>query len=589
MSRRHERNPRPARPVEDLKAWGRKLKEVFEEKRPCDLLIEGAKVLDVFSLEFFEAPVALYDGRIIALESLPSQEVFHAQGLYLCPGFADAHIHIESTLLLPHEFAKAALKRGTVACFCDPHEIANVLGPEGVRFFIEATSSLPLDFFFLLPSCVPSTPYETPGAIIGPEELRPFWGHPRVVGLGEVMDWEGCLEAREDLLEKMEDARTRIVDGHAPLLRGKVLSRYKALGISSDHETVELDEAKEKLRKGFFLYLREGSVAKNLKTLLPLIRPEGANRIALCSDDLSPIDLEEDGHIDRILRLSVSLGLSPALALRLVTYSPFYHFGFRDRGAVAPGFKADLLLLKDLKAFEVVGVIKDGRWAFLEGEYLVAFPPPKALPGSPFEVPPQEVLRELIRLVPRGKALRSIVLQEGQIVTGQGIIPVPEGLKDLEGRSVGAAKVVVIERHRGTGRVGIGFVMGLGITEGALGTTIAHDSHHLLIAGMGDDEMLLAVEALRKTKGGLTVVRGKEVLAHLPLEIGGILSQRDLREVSRGLRELEDAVKKLGPKPLPHPFMYLSFLALPVIPALRITDLGLFDVNRRTLVPLMEE
>lgn len=588
MPGRDEVHPRGPRLIGDHRAWGRRLKEVFEGKVPCDLVIKGAEVLDVFSLEFFEAPVAILDGMIIALEELKAREVFSARGLYLVPGFVDAHIHIESTMVLPHEFARAALKRGTTAVFCDPHEIANVLGPEGIRFFLEATDPLPLDFFTLLPSCVPASPYETPGAVIGPEKLRPFLDHPRVVGLAEVMDVEGALGAREELLEKMGMCSTKAIDGHAPLLRGTPLSHYAALGISSDHETLGLEEALEKVRKGLFLFLREGSAAKNLRDLLPLLAPERADRLALCSDDLSPLDLRDSGHMDRVLRKAVHLGCPPALALRVVTLSPFRHFGFKDRGAVAPGYRADLVLLKDLRDFEVAGVIKDGSWAWREGDYLVDFPSPPALPGSPFRVPPADVLRRQISVLPAGKAVKVIVLREGQITTGQRTLPLPQGAKVVEGSTIGAAKVVVVERKKGTGRVGIGFVEGLGIRDGALGTTVAHDGHQLLVAGMTDDDIIAAIEALRETGGGMVVVRGREVMARLPLEVGGIISKGSFEEVAEGLRALEGAVEALGPKTIPHPFMYLSFLALPVIPELRVTDMGLFDVNKRTFVPLIQ-
>ncbi len=571
----------------DLSTWARELREIFEGEKPCDLLLKGVKVIDVLNLEVSEIPLAIHRGRIIAHEELRAKEVFEAGGLFAAPGFVDSHIHIESTLLLPHEFARAALKRGTTAVFCDPHELANVMGAEGIRFFLEATEALPLDFYVMLPSCVPSSPYETPGATLGPDDLQALKEHPRVMGLGEFMDVEACLGAEERAIGKLELFLDLPRDGHAPLLRGKALSHYLCLGPSSDHETVDLEEGHEKLKKGMFLYVREGTAARNLKELLPLIKPATAEQMALCSDDLSPVELSESGHMDRILRKAVSLGLDPLLAIRIASLSPLRHLGIRDRGLLAPGFWADLVLLEDLRSFRVFGVIKDGKWVYRDGSYLVDFPPPSSLPEPSFFIPPLHEIRERMRISPKGSTIRAIVVKRDQLVTEGERVSIDLRTKSLEGKDIGIPKVVVIERHRGTGNMGIGFVKGLGIQRGALATSIAHDSHNLIALGMTDDEILLAIETLRKSKGGMAVVRGREILAHLPLPVGGLMSSLSLDETARKSRELEEAVKSLGDV-LPHPFMYVSFLALPVIPELRITDKGLFDVAQRNFISLFD-
>ena len=569
-----------------LRQKAKELKEVFNGQRPCDLLIKGARVVDLFGGEVIEGPVAIHKGEVIALEELSAREVFDARGLYLVPGFVDSHLHIESTLLVPHQFARAVLKRGTVAVFADPHEIANVLGLEGIRFMIEDSEGLPVDIFFLLPSCVPATPFETSGASLGPEDLRGLKAHPRVVGLGEFMDVQGLLKAEEGTVEKLALFEDGVIDGHGPLLGGKELSYYLCLGIGSDHETVGLEEGREKLRKGLFLYLREGTSERNLRELIPLLSPFSSERFGFASDDRSPVDLLHRGHIDDILRQAVAQGLDPLLALKAACLNPFRHFRLRGRGAVAPGYRADLSLLKDLEGFEVIGVMKGGRWVFLEGEYRLPFPGRTPPTESPFAVPPAEVLRRKMEVRPEGRRLRAIGLVEGEIVTVERVLEVPRGTGVLEPRALGVPKVVVVERYEGSGRTGVGFLQGLGIEEGALGTTIAHDSHNLVVAGMSDEEILLAVEALRRSRGGMVVVRGGRVLGHLPLPVAGLMSERPYEEVAALLEELEEAAQDLGSKVLPHPFMYLSFVALPVIPELRLTDRGLFDVKGHRFVPL---
>lgn len=561
------------------------IRQIFIGRRTCDLLIRGAKVVDLFAGRADTVPVAIHHGKVIALEELKAKEVFPAKGLYLAPGFADCHIHIESSMLTPSEFARAVVRHGTAAVFADPHEVVNALGEKGLRFMLDDAEGTPLDFFFLLPSCVPATPFETSGGVMTPALLRKYKGHPRVVGLAEFMNFPGVLTAQRTSLEKICLFREGIIDGHAPLLSGKALSQYIHQGMRSDHETTTVKEGREKLGKGMFLYLREGTSGKNLRDLLPLVTPFSSDRFGFASDDRSPEDVVREGHIDDILRKAVRYGLDPFTALKIACCNPFRQFRLYDRGAVAPGFRADLVLLDDLKRFRVKRVLRGGRWVFVEGDREKAFAKSKAPSTlSHFDIPRREALREKIKVLRGGRRLRVIRLVEDQILTIKEEVEV-DG-RSLEAKSTGTAKVVVVERHRGTGNVGVGFLAGLGLERGAIGSTIAHDSHNVIVAGMDDGDILCAVEALKKTRGGIVVVSGGAVRAHLPLPVGGLMSDRPCEDVSVLHGSLEKAAKSLGRRVIRHPFMHLSFVALPVIPHLRLTDRGLFDVDRFRFVPL---
>ncbi len=575
----------------DIKACIREaedMREVFAGRRKCDLLIRGAKVVNLLAGRVDSLPVAIHRGRVIALEDLAAREVFQAKGLYLAPGFADCHIHIESTMLIPSEFARAVVKRGTTAVFADPHEIVNALGEAGLRFMLDASEGIPLDIFFLLPSCVPATPFETSGGVLTPALIRKYRAHARVMGLAEFMNFPGVLAADRSCLEKICLYRNGVIDGHAPLLSGRALSQYILQGMRSDHETTSAEEGREKLGKGMFLYLREGTSEKNLRDLMPIVTPFSSDRFGFASDDRSTEDVVEEGHIDYILRKAVRYGMDPLIALKIACCNPFRQFRLHDRGAVAPGFRADLVLLNDLRRFQVKAVLRGGRWVFREGRYEASFvkfkaPAPSSL--SHFDVPDRETLRRKIEVSPRGKKLRVIRLVEHQILTEKEEVEM-DG-QPLEPKKMGRAKLVVVERHRGTGNVGVGFLAGLGLEKGAIGSTVAHDSHNVIVAGMDDREILSAIEALRRMRGGIVAVSGGVVRAHLPLPVGGLMSDRPFEDVSLLHASLERAAKLLGRRVVRHPFMYLSFVALPVIPHLRLTDRGLFDVDQFRFVPLM--
>ncbi|HTZ39353.1 MAG TPA: adenine deaminase [Syntrophales bacterium] len=562
-------------------------RDIFAGRKPCDLLIRKGRVVNVFTGEILDHPVAIHRGRILAFEDLPALESFDADGLFVTPGFADCHIHIESSMLSPPEFARAVVCRGTTAVFADPHEISNALGEDGFRYMLDITEGLPLDVYFLMPSCVPATPFETTRGDFPAEVVSRLASNRRVLGLAEFMNFPGVLTADRSCLEKLWHFQGGIVDGHGPLLSGRDLSHYIASGIGSDHETTRIGEGREKLRKGMFLYLREGTSARNLQDLAPLATPSSASRLGFASDDRSPEEISRQGHMDFILRRAVRCGIDPVTALRMACLNPFGHFRIYDRGALAPGYRADLALLEDLSEFTVKGVLKDGRWVWREGRYVDSFRRGGSRPASSsMRIPTGIALREAFDLRARGAILNVIGIVPGQILTDRRERRLPQTNGVLNAAAMGLAKVAVIERHRGTGNVGVAFVEGLGIEQGAIASTIAHDSHNIIVAGADDDDMLRAVEVLRESGGGLAVIRKGKTLGFLPLPIGGLMSDRPFEEVASLHESIHGAASALGRTVIANPFMHLSFLALPVIPHLKVTDRGLFDVDRFEFIPL---
>jgi adenine deaminase len=531
--------------------------------------------------------VALFDGIVVGLGDYAGPKL-DVQGRYILPGFIDGHLHLESSLLTPGELARALLPLGTTAVVADPHEIANVWGAAGLDYLLSASQGLPLDFFFMLPSCVPASPLETAGAVLTAGDLRPYLDHPRVLGLAEVMNFPGLVAGDEGLLAKIALFLKGPVDGHAPLLSGKDLNAYRLAGVGSDHECTAAGEAREKLQLGFHLMLREGSLAKNLAALLPGVTPAGRRRAMLVTDDCHPEDLLQGGHLNRLLSQSVSLGLEPLDAVTLATLNPAAYFGLRDRGAVAPGLKADLAVVSDLQDFTVDKVIKDGRLLVDQGRLREAwdFPAPSH-PATPFRV--QDLRLERFFPAAAGDVVKVIGLIPGQLLTAKRVMPAPirdgklaaDPLQDL-------LKLAVVERHHGSGNLGLGLVQGFGLRRGALASSVAHDSHNIVVVGADESDMLKAAQRLVELNGGLAVAAGGEILAELALPIAGLLSPAPLEEVAAACNRLKEAYRSLGGT-LPDPFMALSFLALPVIPALKLTDLGLVDVNRFQVVPLWGE
>ncbi|MEW6081083.1 MAG: adenine deaminase [Bacillota bacterium] len=562
--------------------------DVSRGSAPADLLLVNTVMVNVFSGETERTNIAIVDGMVAGTgpQYREAREVWDLCGLYSIPGLIDAHVHIESSMVSVDQYARAVIPRGTTAIVADPHEIANVLGSAGIRYILDSSENLPLDVFVLVPSAVPATHLETAGASIGPSEVQNLLSLPRVLGLAELMNFPGVLMKDPAVLQKVLLARGagKTVDGHAPLLSGMELNAYLGVGVATDHECTQLDEAQEKLRAGASIIIREGSAARNLEGLLPLITHGNYHRVMLGTDDRHPEDLLQDGHMDHVLRRAVSLGLDPLRAIQLSTFNTARHYGLGRRGAIAPGYAADIAIVSDLAAFEVKKVLKNGVAVAEGGELLEA---PRALPP-----PVSSTLRlkdfspERLAIPHRGGEVRVIQALPGQIITGQSrVTPLARNGLILADPARDILKLAVVERHRGTGNVGTALVRGFGLKRGALASSYAHDSHNIIVVGCDDTGMATAVRALEEMGGGLAAVEGAEVKARLPLPIAGMLSDKGIAEVTGALRALHAVARDLGCT-LPGPFGTLSFLALPVIPELKLTDKGLVDVGSFQLVGL---
>ena len=552
---------------------------------PADLLLKGGGVVNVFTGEVEDVEVAVSGELIAGLgNGYEAATVVDLKGRFLLPGFLDAHVHVESSLATPLEFARAVVPRGTTTVVSDPHEIANVHGMEGIRYMLEASQGLPLTVFVMASSCVPATHMGTAGAALDAGDLEELLSHPRVLGLAEVMNFPGVIFGDPGILAKLEAFRDRVVDGHAPGVLGKALNAYVAGGPSSDHECTTPEEALEKLRRGLFLYLRDATNARNLKDLIPALTPENRRRTALCTDDRQPPDLLDEGGIDAMLRALVREGIPPVEAIRMATLNPAEHFRLDDRGAVAPGRRADLVVVRDLQDLVVEEVYAGGILVARNGSPLPWTLPPRPPPPPPsmrvdwehvdLEIPAREGRIRVIRAIPN--QLVTLAEEVAPTVVRGRVVADP-------GRDL--LKIVVLERHTGSGRVGLGLVAGVGLKAGAMAGTVAHDHHNLVAIGADDHSILTAARAVAEMRGGLAVARDGQVLATLPLPIGGLMSGEPIETVRKGLEEVVAAARALG-SPLHDPFMAMSFLALEVIPSLKITDQGLVDVDRFRLVDL---
>jgi adenine deaminase len=564
-----------------------KLLAVARGDQAADLLLTGGRVVDVFTGSVIDADVAVADGVIASVgQARDAAETVDLAGRFLLPGLIDAHVHLESSMVTPYEFARAVVPRGTTAVVTDPHEVANVAGLAGVEWLLEASEGLPLAVLVMAPSCVPATHLATAGAELDAADLEVLAQHPRVIGLAEVMNVPGVVLGDPAVHAKIDAFAGRPVDGHGPGLTGNWLQAYAAAGVGTDHETLTPEEALEKLRLGMRVWLREGTGARNLVDLLPVVTEATSRRCGFCTDDRHPHDLLDDGHIDHLVRLAVANGLDPITAIQMATLNIAEFYGLDDRGAVAPGRRADLVVCGDLSDFRAERVFVGGQVVAEDGSPTGTWPEPRAdasgVAGA-VVVDPDAVD---LGVDDPGSSVRVIGLVPGQIVTEHRV----EELSPRDGELVadaedGLAKLAVIERHRGTGNVGLGFLRGLGPLDGALACTIAHDHHNLIVAGGDDQSMLTAIAEVVRLGGGVVVARGREVLAGLPLPYAGLISDRPLAEVRAQLDGLSKAARTCGCTH-PDPVMALSFVALEVIPTLKLTDLGLVDVERFELVPL---
>ncbi len=545
---------------------------------PADLVLSGGHVFSVFTKEWLDVDVAVKDGHVVGLGRYEGREMLDVSGAYLVPGFIDAHMHIESSKLMVDEFARAVLANGTTAVVADPHEVANVLGTDGIHWLLDCCDDLPLDVFVMASSCVPASQFESPRRPFTTGDIESLLRRKRTIGVAEMMNFPGVIAGRPGELAKLETGLTTHVDGHAPGVSGPALNAYIAAGIGTDHEAFTFEEALEKRRLGMWVLLREASIARNLRDLLPLVKRYGTERCAFCTDDREPDFIVEEGHINQMVRVAVEEGIAPEDALVMATINPATCHRLWRLGAIAPGYQADILVLDDLESFRPRRVLKRGA----------------APQFVKVEVP--EWVRQTVNIAPVGedsfrvaagpRTIRVMRVIPAQLLTG--VDSVEPAVSDgciVADPDRDLVKIAVVERHHASGRVGVGFATNVGLRRGAFGSTVAHDAHNIVLLGVDDGDMAACATRLAEIGGGIVVAEGGRVMEELPLPVAGLMSDRPLAEVHQRLRSMEARLKEMGVG-MASPFMTLSFLALSVIPELKITDRGLVDVGRFELVPL---
>lgn len=558
----------------------------------ADLVLKNARIINVFTNEIEKADVAISGGKIVGIGTYNGKSEVDLHGHYVCPGLIDGHIHIESSMLCGPAFEQAILPHGTTAVITDPHEISNVAGTDGLDFMLETTKDLTLSVYFMLPSCIPATDLAESGAVLDAEQLRPYYRYPRVLGLAEMMNSYGTVRGDAKILQKICDCTNagKIVDGHAPFLSGKDLNAYIIAGVLSDHECSTMEEAMEKLRRGQYIMIREGTAAKNMAALLPLFREPYCNRCMLVTDDKHPGDLLRGGHIDANIRKAIAAGVDPAIAVKMATLIPAQYFGLKQHGAVAPGYKADLIVVSNLEQFTVEQVYKSGSLVAEGGKVLK--PSPLVIDSTRFarvmdSFDMDEITMKDLELHKSGEHERVIRLIENELLTEEEIIPFRQYPGIAPGVDVAhkIVKLAVFERHHHSGHVGLGFLGNYSLQCGAVASSIAHDSHNLIVAGTNDADMVLAGNTVRKNKGGLAFVVNGRVIGELALPVAGLMSAESVEVVMENVQHLKDALRTHGIAEGIDPFMTLAFVSLPVIPKLRLNTYGIVDVKKQRIVP----
>ena len=551
---------------------------VARGEEPADLVLAGGRVLSVFTKEWLDVDVAIKDGHVVGLGRYQGHERVDVAGAYVVPGFIDAHMHIESSKLTVDEFARAVLPHGTTTVVADPHEIANVLGTDGIHWLLDSCEGLPLDVYVMASSCVPASRFESPRRPFTPGDIESLLRRHRTIGVAEMMNFPGVIAGLPSELAKLETGLTNHVDGHAPGVRGPALNAYIAAGIRSDHEATTYEEALEKRRLGMWVMLREASIAHNLRDLLPLVKHHGTDWCMLCTDDREPDFIVEHGHINQMIRVAVAEGVSPEDAMVMATINPATYHRLWHLGAIAPGYQADILILDDLRSFQPRQVLKRGA-------------PPQF---QKLEVP--EWVKQTVNMAPVDAAsfrvaagptkIRVIgVIPDQLLTTSDSVEPCVKDGQLIADTARDLVKIAVIERHHASGRIGVGFARNVGLKRGAFASTVAHDAHNVVVLGVDDQDMAACAARLAEIGGGIVIADGGGVVEELPLPVAGLMSDRPLVEVHERLRSMDSRLKAMGVT-VSSPFMTLSFLALSVIPELKITDRGLVDVGRFELVPL---
>lgn len=568
----------------------------------CDLVIKNITIIDVFNKDRFVDSIGIKDGYIVGIGDYNGENIIDGTGKYICPGLIDAHCHIESSLVTPAEYHKIALLNGITSVVADPHEIANVLGSDGIDFMINSSTNIPFDMYFMLPSCVPGTDFESSGATLLAENLNRFYKSSKILGLAEVMNYPSVFNCEDSMIDKISDAinNNKVIDGHSAGFSSMMINSYRTANILTDHECINAEEALEKIRRGMYILIREGTVAKNLKELLPAVNENNSNRFCLCTDDKHIDDIADNGSINSSIAYCIKAGLRPETAIQLATLNPSLLYKLNNKGAIAPGYIADFIILDNLEEFNINSVYKQGSLVVSEG---ILVNNSKQPPTSS----DRYTIKNSINLPLLNEDNFKINLKNKSILNVIEIIPNKlesihlkldivnhNSIRDIESDDFKSSpmddliKIAVVERHNASGNIGLGVLKGLGIKEGAIATTIAHDSHNLIIAGTNDNDMLFAANELEKIHGGIIIVKDGTVLASIPLEIGGLMTYRTYNEIEMDLKKLHTIMKTIAPNINFDPFLTLSFLSLPVIPDLKITDKGLFDVVNFKFIDICE-
>ncbi len=565
----------------------KKILSISRGDKKASLVLKNGKIVNVFSHEIIKGDVAIYKDKIVGIGDYEGIEEIDLEGKFVVPGFIDSHVHIESSMTIPSQFAKAVVPRGTTTVIADPHEIANVKGIDGIRYMLEDSEDMPLDVYIMLSSCVPATSFENSGAILKAEDLKELVNNERILGLGELMDYPGVINGNDEILDKIILVGNKIIDGHGPLIKDKDLNTYVLAGVKTEHECSTVEELINRIRLGMYVLIREGSAAKNLTTLIKGVNKENIRRCLFCTDDKHPGDILEYGHIDYNIRLAIKEGIDPIDAIQMATLNAAECYGLKGKGGIAPGYYADLVIVDNLEDFNILKVFKNGN---LVGEELKPLfeKREKGILNIGNTVNIGEINKEDLDIYLKSNKARVIRIQPNNLITKmvERNVEIKDG-KFIYSKDKDILKIAVIERHNATGNIGLGLVENFKLKGGAIGTTIAHDSHNIIVIGDNDDDILMVVKELEKIKGGITMVSNGSILKSLPLSIAGIMSNESVEKVSEELKEMiKLSYRKLNVNRDLEPFMTLSFLALPVIPDVKITDLGLFDVTKFQFVDI---
>ncbi|MFR5644258.1 MAG: adenine deaminase [Clostridium paraputrificum] len=565
--------------------------KVANKSIPCDLVIKNISIIDVFGQETFISDVGIKNGYIVGIGNYHGNEIIDGTGKYICPGLIDAHAHIESSLTTPAEYCKAALLHGVTSLIADPHEIANVLGLDGIKLMLKLSEGLPFNFFFMLPSCVPATSFENSGAILTSNDLSNLYSNAQVLGLAEVMDFPSVINCEEDMINKIYDAKNLNlrIDGHGAGLNTEALNAYCTANIRTDHECHLKEEVTDRIRRGMYVLIREGTVAKNLKELIKVASIKNSRRLCFCTDDRHIDDLILNGSIDSSIRYAIKAGLNPETAIQMASLNSAECYKLNDLGAIAPGYKADFIILNNLENFQIQSVYKDGQLVADNGILVKNnIPTPKIKTTNSLNI--KDLLKDKLDITLYNKSIINVIKvipNKLETIHLREPISSPSNkfIADIEKDLL---KVAVIERHKGTGNVGVGIINGMELKSGAIATTIAHDSHNLIVVGTNDSDMLFATEKLKEIGGGIIVVEDGKVLSSIKLEIGGLITDRPINSIMNDLEELHNSIKKVAPTINFNPFLTLSFLSLPVIPDIKITDKGIFDVKKFDFIDIAQ-